>query len=36
LILGKCDEGRPWGRDWFTLEDSIEVEFKEIMCDDIE
>jgi hypothetical protein len=31
LRLGKCDEGRPRGRGWFILEDSIEVDVKEIM-----
>jgi len=27
LVLGKCDEGRPWGGR-FTLEDNIEVDVK--------
>jgi hypothetical protein len=30
LILGKCDEGRRRGRGRFILEDSIEVDVKEI------
>jgi hypothetical protein len=31
IILGKSDEGRPRGRGRFTLEDSIELNVKEIM-----
>jgi len=31
LVLAKCDEARPRGRGRFTLEDSIEVDVKEIM-----
>jgi hypothetical protein len=31
LIPGKCDEGRRRGRGRFILEDSIEVDVKEIM-----
>jgi hypothetical protein len=29
---GKCDEGRPRGRGWFTLGCSIEVVVKGITC----
>jgi len=32
MILGKCDEGRQRGRGRLTLEGSIEVDVKEIMC----
>jgi hypothetical protein len=31
LVLGKCDDGRPRGRGRFILENSIEVDVKEIM-----
>ena len=31
MILEKGDEGRPRGRGRFTLEDSIELDVKEIM-----
>jgi len=31
MILGKCDEWRPRGRGRFTLEDSMEVDVKEII-----
>jgi hypothetical protein len=31
MILGRCDERRPRGRGRFSLEDSIEVDVKEIM-----
>ena len=31
MVLGKCDEERPGGRGRFTLEDSIELDVKEII-----
>jgi hypothetical protein len=31
MILGKCDKRRPRGRGRFALEDSIEVDVKEII-----
>jgi len=31
MILGKCDKVRPRGRGRFILEDSIELDVKEIM-----
>jgi hypothetical protein len=31
MLLGKGDERRPQGRGRFTLQDSIEVDVKEIM-----
>jgi hypothetical protein len=36
MILEKCDEWRPHGRGRFTLENSIEVDDKEIMCVDFD